>query len=217
MHNNSNSQIYDSLRKFIGYGNPNGKYWFIGMEENWKNINDKNDIFTNFDFDYYRNPIAPIRFDDFEKRIEIKNSFESGIFKILKRFANNIEIAKDAEFYLNDIFVTNIRFFPAYANKKHLKILLNKFDLNITIEQYENDEFKRREQIKKLLYDRRVTNNLIFTFCLSKSYRNLYVKLFEIINEKDEKININNNEKLYLFPHPSSRGLLFDNRLNEII
>uniref|UniRef100_A0A832G6M0 Uncharacterized protein n=1 Tax=Ignavibacterium album TaxID=591197 RepID=A0A832G6M0_9BACT len=206
-------EVYDMLKKFLGYGNPYSKYWFIGMEENWgiSCCSDITQAIKEKDIEYYSKEVQSLTDNEeicsqFTNRANMGNTFESGIKRILEK----IEKKKIDKILPDDMFfATNIRFMPVRDDKK-IKEFFHK---------YKEDEKDRR----KSLFEKWRSNqhNERITFCLSKTYKENFKELFnneiEFIINKDKRIGAAeyNGKKIYLLDHPSAFGY-FNKCINEL-
>lgn len=235
---NGSELLYRMLFDFKGYGNPNGKYWFIGQEENWgRDFDPSKDKLTNkFGLDHegieYYNKITP-EFDGYveekfwecviPKSQDIKY-FPEGILKILFKYEkdNYYNALKE------EAFVANISFLPTPKDSEILKNIFNK-----TITQYCDIDAKNyRENIFNFWNQNRVPGRK--TFCLGASdtvrldgkYWNLFLDCFGIVeNEKKKKIydfriyDGFEKETIYFLFHPSSKttGSTFIDSFDKVL
>lgn len=208
--------IYKMLLKFKGYGNPAGKYWFIGMEEHWESdcVNDVTKIVSLKDLEYYfSNPTLsdPLVRCQFYERASKTTTFETGVKKILEFFhPDDFE-----ETLSSNVFISNARFMPFPDIKKVTELFA------IAESDYLQDE----KTYKNNLFHLWKGNNHL-TFCLSAKYRNQYQEIF-MNNDvgKFEFKRIERNVELYsalsgdnmVFQlyHPSSRK--FSSYLSKIL
>lgn len=174
--------IYNMLKDFNGYGNFNGKYWFVGMEENW-NFDCDNDIRKSIrlkDIEYYSHKTA--RFEDskceFEKRANSGKTFERGIKKIILEILEPNQEKID-QILFNNAFITNSTFIPINKDYIEKKIELFETDLN----KYRKDLDDYRTKLKSMW-----SQNEHITFCLSSSYIDDFFSIFGI----DKNDNLDN-------------------------
>jgi len=208
--------IYKMLLKFRGYGNPAGKYWFIGMEEHWESdcVNDVTKIVSLKDLEYYSsnptlsNPMVRCQFYD---RASKTTTFEAGVKRILEFFhPDDFE-----ETLSSNVFISNVRFMPFQDIKKVSELF------TISESDYLEDEKTYKNNLFQLWAGRSH-----ITFCLSAKYRDQYQEIF-ISNggERFEFREIEKNLELYsalsgdniVFQlyHPSSRN--FSSYLPKIL
>ena len=204
-HNVTKEFIYTMLFNFRGYGNPNGYYWFIGMEEHWDSgcVKDVTKMLKLNDLEYYSsNPSL----DDslircqFEQRAAKPNTFESGVKKIIEYLQKeNLD-----QTIANDVFITNARFMPFNYDKA-----VEFFGVSVI------DQLKDEEIYRKNLYDNWKQKDHL-TVCLSAKYREYFQEIFknEIFNKfKFEKFKESkelycgtiNNNKIFQMYHPRYR------------
>lgn len=214
------NEVYDMLKKFLGYGNPNSKYWFIGMEENWdiSCCKDITKIIAKKDIEYYSKEVQSLIDNEeilcqFTNRAERRNTFERGIKEILEKIEKK-ELDKILQ--ADIFFATNIRFMPIRDYNK-IKEFFNNKDIPV----YEEDEKDRRKRLFELW--RSNQHNERITFCLSKTkdyvkyFKELFNNEIEFIISKDKRIGAAeyNGKKIYLLDHPSAFGY-FNKCINEL-
>lgn len=178
------TSIYNMLLNYKGYGNPNGKYWFIGMEENWS-IQDISDPLLGCgqdNVDYYSQKIVPFEFakENFYNESRTQGqTFTKGIQKLLKLIEGENDYRNILE---NESFITNSRFAPFPT----CKVICEIFDKKKN--DYMNDDFHYKFEISQLWKNSRPQK----TFCLSKTYTENFDLLFQNVipefNFKDYKV-----------------------------
>ena len=212
------NEIYDMLEGFIGYGNPSGLYWFIGMEENWSLncVNDVRKIITPYDIEYYSKSIQPLSlgsytFCKFLERCKKYGTYESGFKKILELKENETINFEN----LNDkFFSTNAYLFPD-REEENIKRVFSITDF----ETHKRVEEVRRKNIFMLW--KSSANSKRITLCLSIGYEQIFCDMFSIdfiSNEKNSRIKyarMENGEYIILLAHPSS-GKYFTKYLEEL-
>lgn len=208
--------IYKMLLKFNGYGNPNGKYWFIGMEEHWGAdcVNDVTKIISLKDLEYYSsiptlsNPFVKCQF---YQRASKTTTFEAGVKKILEFFhPDDFE-----ETLTSNVFISNARFMPFPDIKKVTEL----FAIS------ESDYLEDEKTYKNNLFQLWAGSNH-FTFCLSAKYRAQYQEIF--MNNGGERFQfkkieedlelytaLSENNIVFQLYHPSSR--IFSSYLSKIL
>ena len=205
-------EFYNLMKNYLGYGNPNAKYWFVGKEENWRDINEKITggiiELKDEDLNYYSNPVS--NYSDyilytFECRLKSQyRTFEKGVVKVYQRLTKNDNISD----LLHNCFIWNINFLPL---TKDLYSCYQK-------DKYLYDISTRIKEIGKFLG----TGKNVFLFLYKDWYLNMANNLISdksnklIWNDEEIKVTIENND-YYILYHPSSRGGKFLNRLNKII
>lgn len=216
----SNEDIYKTLLNFKGYGNPKGKYWFIGQEENWNSDGEKKleDIFTEKVYKWYKDSIQPINMENINNIKDIAkkhNTFYQGIYRLLSEITgiNNVDELFDK--FKEEIFVTNVKFMPftEYDMIKRHFPFKEKSDYLI-------DEKKHREELLKLLNDNYVPKRMIF--CLSANYYKEMLSLFDIKESLSNQFwndrycyGQNKDQIIFFFYHPSSWQNKFEESLDK--
>jgi len=209
--------IYNMLLKYKGYGNPKGKYWFIGMEEHWKLPNSDNVLneCDQSDIDYYSHRIIPFRIakNGFDERVKLGKTFERGIFKLVEILEGTEKFKIVVE---NSIFITNSRFLP-FPTYKLIKKMFGK-----SRDQHKGADKKYKSKLFEL-WNKFLPKK---TFCLSKQYTAEFQNIFEVgLSEFVFKQENNNqiflpqhqidNSVIYQLYHPSSSG--FSNKYLDAI
>ncbi len=165
------SSIYDMLLNYRGYGNPNGKYWFIGMEEHWGE-GDKTSALLGCNQDsinYYSQKIVPFGFakEKFYEETKMKGqSFAKGIFNLLQKLEGEQDYQNVLE---NNSFITNSRFAP-FPTFNEIGQIFNK-----TKQGYLKDDANYKFEISQLWMKCGPKR----TFCLSKTYTENFNLLFQ--------------------------------------
>lgn len=197
--------IYSLLLNYKGYGNPSGKYWFIGMEEHWKTEDQLNPLISckQTDIDYYSRQIIPFELvkDNFYKDAQRRgNSFERGIIKFLQNLEGETKYKSILENYC---FITNSRFAP-FPTFKEIHQIFGK-----SKQEYLEDDSKYKFGISQLWLKTKPAK----TFCLSQKYTEEFLLLFrkiipEINLSEDLKSNTfvkefnSENFSIYQILHP---------------
>ena len=208
--------IYKMLFKFKGYGNPKGKYWFIGIEEHWESdcVNDVTKIVSLKDLEYYSsNPILsnPLVRCQIDERASKTTTFEAGVKKILEYFhPDDFE-----ETLSSNVFISNARFMPFPDIKKVTELFA------ISEIDYLEDEKTYKNNLFQLW-----AGSNHFTFCLSAKYRDHYQEIF--MNNGGERFEFKRIEEdvelysalsgdniVFQLYHPSSRK--FSSYLSKIL
>lgn len=212
----TNDFIYKMLFNYKGYGNPGGKYWFIGMEEHWESscVNDVTKIVSLKDLEYYHsNPSfqnSTVKRQFFE-RARKTTTFESGV----KRLLEQLDLQDMEQSLATDVFITNVRFMPFTETQKITELF------PIRINDYIRDEQKYRKDLFDLWKEREH-----LTFCLSARYRDYFREIFSNNEKKefsfkklDDKTELYigsiGSNKIFQLYHPSSRG--FNSYLTKVI
>ena len=159
------TSIYNMLLNYKGYGNPNGKYWFIGMEENWS-IQDISDPLLGCgqdNVDYYSQKIVPFEFakENFYNESRTQGqTFTKGIQKLLKLIEGENDYRNILE---NESFITNSRFAPFPT----CKVICEIFDKEKN--DYMNDDFHYKFEISQLWKNSRPQKTLNCTPCIGQN------------------------------------------------
>lgn len=231
----SNKEIYEMLRNFKGYGNPKGKYWFIGHEENWK-VKDKGELNLFRRYNLSQNDLSTYTHQgtfpsiyngeiEFRKSVKNPKTFYNGIkLMIEKIMGDNLEDDELKEAFSNEVFITNVCFLP---ENKDSAFIEKAFKFNVC--NFEEDSVKYRKMIADLWHNCSNTNRKTFCLGITKSqnilgyYYKQYYDLFDGLNGSNYsqdwntgKINYK-DEEIYFLYHPSARSNLFLNRINQII
>jgi len=223
----SKSDFYNLMKDFIGYGNPKAKIWIIGQEENFGrggydfDFKSQSIVLPKESFDYYSLKIIDLKtyhkssniLEEFVNNSNKKRYFEYGIYLLYKSFISSNTETKDI---LNNVFVTNINFFPI-SRKGSYKVLTDNFGVSKI--QFEEDTSERRNQIRKMIFEAGV-KDVIFLGSTEGYYKEflLFADLKDNYeNECWDKIKITSNGVNYIFSyHPSDRQNRFENRIKDI-
>lgn len=221
-------EFYNLMKDYIGYGNPSAKIWIIGLEENFNRGSSNFDFKSNpielpkESFDYYSLKIVDLNIyhdssnilNEFVNNSQKSGYIEYGIYFLYKTLINSNIAAKDI---LNNVFVSNINFFPINKNNGLLQVLND--DFGISKSKFEDDSANRRKIINKKIIDA----NVKYVVFLGKTSYKEFLEFAELNDNTckdcwDEGI-VNKNGINYVFSyHPSNNvNKRFENRINEIL
>jgi hypothetical protein len=221
---NSKKEYFESLMHFIGYGNPNGNYWFIGLDEHFK-ISDNNEEIWKQELtrlNIYRHKyestmgLYSLSFEDFKdfynKYDNLKNESNNdpttkGICEIMQVLGYPYA-TEDLWKENSQVFITNLFPFGRGNSNSGFNKFTQKYIFNGNTF---NEWFPFWEERKKLLYrfidefmNKEKKTKII---CFGVSYISWFEQLFFNFN-KDIKLAKNdcvhsNKMDIYLIYHPS--------------
>lgn len=200
-----------TVMNFKGYGNPEGKYWFIGIEEALSIDNDeklkpyKSGILYNEIDDYTKEK------EKFKKEKEHKGKRYTSVYDIIGKVLMHVDgnTGDLTKFLDNNLFFRNgnnfyTNIFPLGKPKVKTKLPIEELeffgigDKDKYINAVEDERYK---MLRKLWND----SNQEVTICFGKGHWNKFVELFNLKESKSievekGKIAFYPDEKIYLVP-----------------
>ena len=219
--------LYDMLFNFKGYGNPNGKYWFMGQEENWdkdfkKNAKNLIEMFSlaEENIRYYSNPIQKFcghTEEKFFNRVEKASgaTYEKGIVKILKISEND----KWLDELRHNTFITNLRFFPL-KKSENKKVFLNILQ-TLGVNHSEKTDFSFVDNLSNFMKESHRSDRKIFTLSGADRDYPFILQLFGLRETYKHEywergvLQLSEYGQIYLAYHPSYGN--FSQRLEGLL
>ena len=231
---------FESLSDFIGYGNPNGTYWFIGIEEHFKPSNNPADIRRELK----RLDIYEREYDNVKKPYWLsKNDFESfySEHKNLENESDNDSTTKCIleilAFYgvqcnIGELWQENSEMFIANL------FPLGKGSANAEYDSYFTEKYifsgRSFENWKKYFWEQRKNHLIAFInqflkdgknhklFCFGVTYKSYFDSILnQLLGEylKAHQVIHNNNIDVCLIYHPSrlNRWRFENNYLRKVL
>ncbi len=196
------------LNNFIGYGNPEAKYWFIGIEEHspdknrkgidWELESKRFDIYKQ-NYQYKPFSLSNKDFKFLNEKITYTPTYE-GIKKIYNQInsSNKIETDEIGNYGIN-LFIANLYPLGRSTTRDKYNEFVKRYLYDDSFEKWFEDNWEKRKDIlKKFLINKlfKDSKKEKYIFCLGISSWNEFEELFKSsLNEPTFKFDTIKNSK----------------------